>query len=52
MTQSEQYQDYLNQAQYLETEATEFGYNSIQQLFEDEPELFDKIAEEYRMKIE
>ena len=36
------------QIEFLDFEAQEYGYEDITELFEDEPELFDILAREWR----
>lgn len=40
--------DNIEQATYLEIEAGEYGFSGIDDLFRESPELFDRIATEYR----
>lgn len=45
---AQQRDDFINQQAYLEFASHEQGYETIEDLFSDEPELFDTIASEYR----
>jgi len=48
MTPEEQFKDTEQQIAYMNYTAHEYNYSDISELFHDEPELFERIATQFR----